>query len=58
MASASAYKNEMGIAAYAGAQKAPRICIFAPDPPVPAQLHHCARLAAVAQYSKKVPVIP
>ena len=49
MAPASAHKNEMGIAAYADGQKARACELFVPDPPVPAQLHHCARLAADAQ---------
>ena len=49
MAPASAHKNEMGIAAYADGQKARASELFVPDPPVPAQLHHCARLAADAQ---------
>ena len=50
MMSASAHKNEMGIAAYADGQKGPRIYIFPPDPisADPTTPPH-ARLAADAQ---------
>ena len=58
MMSASAHKNEMGIAAYADGQKGPRIYIFPPDPisADPTKPPH-ARLAA-ERSSKKVSVIP
>ncbi|CAB1110383.1 unnamed protein product [Ectocarpus sp. CCAP 1310/34] len=47
MASASAHKHEMDIAAYTdGLEARASICIFVPDAPLPTQLHHYARLAA------------
>ena len=54
MVSASAHENEMGIAAYTDCHKGPRICTFVPEPPVPTQLHHYARLAAGAQQQEGI----
>ena len=54
MVPASAHKNEMGIAAYTDCHKGPRICTFVPEPPVPTQLHHYARLAAGAQQQEGI----
>ncbi|CAB1099300.1 unnamed protein product [Ectocarpus sp. CCAP 1310/34] len=49
MTSASAHKDEMGIAAYTnGLEARASAPFFVPDAPVPTQLHHYARLAAGA----------
>ena len=52
--SASAHKNDMGIAAYTDGHKGPRICTFVPYPPVPTQLHRYARLVAGAQQQEGI----